>query len=64
MILYWEKNGVWGLAQHYNLFNFEGWWQVVLDQFILVFKLLFLVEPILIAVKVFNGSLTPFEFGN
>ena len=31
LILYWEKNGVWGLAQHYNLFNFDGWNQVWRD---------------------------------
>ena len=31
LILYWEQQGVWGLAKYYNLFNMAGWWQMQKD---------------------------------
>ena len=63
LILYWEQEGVWGLAKYYNLFNKEGWRQMQKD---LIWRNLAIWtgwEPWIILWKLYvNGTLYAGDF--
>ena len=62
LILFWEQEGVWGLAKYYNLFNMEGWWLMQWELVIRVLLMFTLIEPWIILISVWTGDLQINEF--
>ena len=62
LILFWEQEGVWGLAKYYNLFNMEGWTKMNWELILRVFLIYIGVEPWIVLIKWLTGELQVNDF--